>query len=160
TTPRSRPLPWRCDRWGSGGCPSAAAVFPRYPLIAGPKKLTDNDLETALGYLSARDSDLAMLYAELGKPPMWTREPGLSTLIRIILDQQVSLASARAAYERLLAAVTPLTPENFLALHDTALGKIGFSRQKIAYGRHLARLIAEGRFDLEELDLMDDDTAR
>jgi len=101
-----------------------------------------------------------MLYAELGRPPMWTREPGFSTLIHIILEQQVSLASARATYERLLASVAPLTPESFLALHDTALGKIGFSRQKIAYGRHLAQSITEGRFDLEELDVMDDETAR
>jgi len=91
---------------------------------------------------------------------MWTREPGFPTLIRIILEQQVSLASARATYERLLASAAPLTPENFLVLQDAALGKIGFSRQKIAYSRHLAQTIAEGRFDLDELDLIDDETAR
>ncbi|HYE34196.1 hypothetical protein [Methylocaldum sp.] len=91
---------------------------------------------------------------------MWAREPGFSTLIRIILEQQVSLASARATYERLLASVAPLTPEGFLALHDIALGKIGFSRQKIAYGRYLAQSIAEGRLDLGELDSLDDETAR
>jgi DNA-3-methyladenine glycosylase II len=130
------------------------------PLIAVPKRLTETDLEIALAELSARDADLAMLYGELGKPPMWARNPGFATLIRIILEQQVSLASARAAFERLLASVSPLTPESFLALHDTALAKIGFSRQKMAYGRHLARSIVEGLFDLDELDLMDDETAK
>jgi DNA-3-methyladenine glycosylase II len=130
------------------------------PLIAVPKRLTETDLEIALAELSARDTDLAMLYTELGKPPMWARNPGFATLIRIILEQQVSLASARAAFERLLASASPLTPESFLALHDAALARIGFSRQKMAYGRRLAQSIAEGRFDLDELDLMDDETAK
>ncbi|CAI8763663.1 DNA-3-methyladenine glycosylase family protein [Methylocaldum szegediense] len=129
-------------------------------MIAVPNKLTEIDLEIALAELSARDADLARLYTELGKPPMWARNPGFSTLIRIILEQQVSLASARAAFERLLASASPLTPESFLALHDTALARIGFSRQKMAYGRYLAQSIAEGRFDLDKLDLMDDETAK
>jgi DNA-3-methyladenine glycosylase II len=113
-----------------------------------------------LRYLTARDLDLAAIVERLGPPPMWEREPGFPTLMHIILEQQVSLASARAAYQRLLAAVSPLTPERFLVLEDSQLKTIGFSRQKTAYGRNLARSIIEGELDVSALDSMNDATVR
>jgi DNA-3-methyladenine glycosylase II len=91
---------------------------------------------------------------------MWAREPGFPTLIHIILEQQVSLASAKAAYQRLLAAASPLTPDRFLELDDAALKRIGFSRQKTAYSRELARAVLSGRLDLAELETRDDVTVR
>jgi DNA-3-methyladenine glycosylase II len=91
---------------------------------------------------------------------MWAREPGFPTLIHIILEQQVSLASARAAYERLLAADSPLTPARFLEFDDATLKTIGFSRQKTRYGRELARAILDGRLDLAGLHTLDDASAR
>jgi DNA-3-methyladenine glycosylase II len=91
---------------------------------------------------------------------MWAREPGFPTLVHIILEQQVSLASARAAYDRLCATVSPLTPEGFLTLDDATLKAIGFSRQKTGYGRHLARSIVDGRLDLDALEAMPDDAVR
>jgi DNA-3-methyladenine glycosylase II len=91
---------------------------------------------------------------------MWTREPGFPTLIHIILEQQVSLASAKAAYDRLLEAVSPLTPAGFLELDDATLKTIGFSRQKTAYGRNLARIIVDGRLNLAMLCTMDDTAVR
>ena len=103
-----------------------------------------------------RDPDLARIMAQWGSPPMWAREPGFPTLIHIILEQQVSLASARAAFERLQAAVSPLTPQGYLVLDDATLKAVGFSRQKTGYGRGLARAIVEGRLDLEALEKMPD----
>jgi DNA-3-methyladenine glycosylase II len=91
---------------------------------------------------------------------MWAREPGFPTLIHIILEQQVSLASARAAYDRLLAAASPLTPDRFLELDDAQLKRIGFSRQKTAYGRELAGAILGGRLDLAGLETLDDADVR
>lgn len=91
---------------------------------------------------------------------MWEREPGYHTLLQIILEQQVSLASARAAYNRLVAATDPLTPERFLKLDDVALKAIGFSRQKIGYGRDLSRAIMQGHLDVEKLGGLDDDGVR
>jgi DNA-3-methyladenine glycosylase II len=90
---------------------------------------------------------------------MWSREPGFPTLIHIILEQQVSLASARAAFEKLLSTASPLTPDRFLTLDSAWLKAIGFSRQKTAYARHLASSILEKRIDLCALDTMDDTTA-
>ena len=122
--------------------------------------LTEAAFASGLRYLSERDPDLAGILKDLGPPPMWAREPGFPTLIHIILEQQVSLASARAAYERLLVAVSPLTSERFLTLDDDALKAIGFSRQKTGYGRHLAQAIVEGRLDLDALDGLDDGAAQ
>jgi DNA-3-methyladenine glycosylase II len=122
--------------------------------------LTEETLAQGLQYLSSRDSDLAQILRDLGAPPMWSREPGFPTLVHIILEQQVSLASAQAAFNRLVAAVSPLTPQGFLQLDDAALKSIGFSRQKTAYGRHLAESILEGRFDLDGLNALDDTAAR
>ncbi|OQY30958.1 MAG: hypothetical protein B6243_09315, partial [Anaerolineaceae bacterium 4572_5.2] len=98
--------------------------------------------------LAKRDADLARIATTYGPPPLWEREPGFHTLIHIILEQQVSLASAKAAYKRLEKAVDPLEPKNFLLLTDEALKQIGFSRQKTRYGRELANAIIDGSLDL------------
>jgi DNA-3-methyladenine glycosylase II len=93
---------------------------------------------------------------QFGVPPMWARESGFSTLLHIILEQQVSLASARAAHNKLLELASPLTPQRFLKLDDATLKAVGFSRQKSVYGRELARAIFEGLLDLDALGSMDD----
>ena len=91
---------------------------------------------------------------------MWGREAGFSTLLHIILEQQVSLASARAAHNKLLEAASPLTPQCFLELDDATLKAVGFSRQKTAYGRHLAHSMIEGHLDLDALHTMNDADVR
>ena len=106
--------------------------------------------------MAARDRDLARLLAEFGAPPEWFRAQGFPTLIHIILEQQISLASAGAAFKRLQALASPLTPARFLELNDAELKGAGFSRQKTAYGRHLARALLNGELDLEAFGVMDD----
>ena len=91
---------------------------------------------------------------------MWSRKPGFPTLIQIILEQQVSLASARAAYDRLQSAVDRLTPETFLGLSDQQLLAIGFSRQKTGYCRGLAEQIHAGRLRLDQFARKNDELAR
>jgi len=113
-----------------------------------------------LFFLTERDPDLAHILETLGPPPMWQRDPGFATLVHIILEQQVSLASAQAAFNRLVAAVNPLTPTNLLILNDAQLKTIGFSRQKTAYVRYLALAILERRLDLDALSTLDDEAAR
>lgn len=121
--------------------------------------LTSATLTDAAHYLAGRDPDLAQIYEKLGPPPLWGREPGFPTLIHIILEQQVSLASAQAAMDRLLAAASPLVPEKFLTFDDAQLKTIGFSRQKTGYGRLLAQTLLDG-FDLDGLEATDDETVR
>jgi DNA-3-methyladenine glycosylase II len=124
-----------------------------------PVTLTEAALAEACRALAERDPDLARIRAELGTPPLWGREPGFPTLIHIILEQQVSLASARAAMDRLLAAASPLSPERLLAFDDTEMKAIGFSRQKMGYARLLSLAILDG-FDLDALERMDDEPVR
>jgi DNA-3-methyladenine glycosylase II len=122
--------------------------------------LTEASLHDAVHHLVAQDPDLAAVVARFGPPPLWAREPGFPTLILLILEQQVSLASARAAYDRLAAAVGEITPASVLQLDDGTLRAIGFSRQKTAYTRHLAAAIAGGRFDPHALETLSDDAVR
>jgi DNA-3-methyladenine glycosylase II len=111
-------------------------------------------------HLARIDPDLAGVVAQIGPPPLWSREPGFATLIYIILEQQVSLASARAAYNRLIEQNSPLTPEVFLTLDDVTLKTIGFSRQKTAYGRYLAQALLDGKLNLTGLGDLTDDAVR
>lgn len=124
------------------------------------RRLDDRSLARGVRHLSQVDRDLARVVGRFGTPPMWERDPGFPTLIRIILEQQVSLASAKAAFNKLCLLTSPVTPHNFLELDDVALKEAGFSRQKTGYGRHLAESIAEGRLDLEALHEMDDESVR
>jgi DNA-3-methyladenine glycosylase II len=118
--------------------------------------LTETSLADAVRKLSARDARLARIVADFGPPPLWARTPGFPTLIHIILEQQVSLASARAAFDKLRAIADPLTPQRFLELDDGALLAAGFSRQKARYGRALAQAILAGSLDLDGLADLDD----
>ena len=82
-----------------------------------------------------------------GPPPLWRRPASFTTIVRLILEQQVSLASANAAYRRLGERLGEVTPEAFLASTDAELKADGFSRQKAGYVRGIAHNILDGSFD-------------
>jgi DNA-3-methyladenine glycosylase II len=128
---------------------------------SAPVSLTQDLLAHGVRSLAQRDEDLAAIVKKWGAPPMWPRDPGFPTLVYLILEQQVSLASAKAAYNRLLARISsPLVPERFLELHARTLKKIGFSRQKTRYCRLLAVSILNSEMNLDAIGGMDDDSAR
>jgi DNA-3-methyladenine glycosylase II len=122
--------------------------------------LDETGFAQGVQFLATQDEDLAAVVKTYGQPPLWVREPGFPTLVYIILEQQVSLASARAAFGRLKAAANPLTPRRFLRLTDLELLRIGFSRQKTLYTRLLAESLAYRYFNLRDLDDLHDDSAR
>lgn len=130
---------------------------PSQPITA---PLDDAALLRGVAELGRHHPALAAVTARYGPPPMWQRPPGFGTLLHIILEQQVSLASALAAYNRLRAAAQPLSPARFLEFSDAGLKAIGFSRQKAGYGRALARMLLEGRLDLDALARLPDEEAR
>ncbi len=111
-------------------------------------------------YLTKIDLDLAKVIDDYGNPPLWFRKPGFPTMIHIILEQQVSLASAKATFIKLEMAASQLTPKRFLEFTDKELREIGFSKQKTIYGRELSKAIQDGNLDLEELDNLNDISAR
>ena len=118
------------------------------------KPLSETAFARGRRWLAKRDPDMASIQRELGAPPMWARDPGFPTLVQIILEQQVSLQSARAAFKKLSTSAAPLTPRRFLQLDDASLKSFGFSRQKTAYCRRLAQSIVEGNLDLDLLPAM------
>jgi DNA-3-methyladenine glycosylase II len=122
--------------------------------------LDESTFQFGIRELTVRDADLARVIQTYGVPPLWVREPGFPSLVYIILEQQVSLASARAAFQRLRAAASPLTPTRFLKLSDTQLKQIGFSRQKTLYTRLLAESLVKRHLDLNDLHDLSDDAAR
>jgi len=128
--------------------------------ILSSNRLTNETFAQGIAYLCQVDPDLMRVQAEFGPPPLWQRAPGFPTLVHIILEQQVSTASAEATLVKLQKAIPSFTPENFLQLSEAELRKIGFSRQKTAYCQGLARSILLGELDLEELERLDDATAR
>ena len=97
---------------------------------------------------------------EYGYPPFWHREPNFATLILTILEQQVSLAAAKAAFLKLKEKTEDLTPENLLRLNDEELRACYFSRQKIIYSRILANEIRDGKLNLDELNILPEEQIR
>ncbi|HEV8592779.1 MAG TPA: hypothetical protein VGQ55_11810 [Pyrinomonadaceae bacterium] len=120
------------------------------------KTLTKRSLNDACRDLAASDADLARVHKAYGTPPLWDRPLGFATLLHIILEQQVSLASAKACVDKLTVAVGEITPESVLSLDDAEFKKIGFSRQKTGYARHLAEALLEKRLDLDAVHLLPD----
>jgi len=118
--------------------------------------LTQKSLADASRELAKVDPVLGRSYTLYGAPPMWAREPGFGTLLKIILEQQVSLASAQACFDKLCLRVGELTPASLLASSDVDLRRDGFSRQKTAYARHLSEAILEKRIDLAGLARLPD----
>ncbi len=122
--------------------------------------LTQKSLALAARELAARDEILAGIHANHGDPPLWRRAAGFSTLVHIILEQQVSLKSAKAMLVRLEASIQPFTPSKFLELGDTYLRSLGVTRQKSAYLLHLSNSIITGELSFTKLARMSDEEAR
>lgn len=122
--------------------------------------LTAATLQQGVAELSARDADLAAVVERFGPPPLWARRPGYTTLARIILEQQVSQASAAAIYRRLHLAIGGVTQERVLSAGEHGLRGAGLTRQKAAYCVGIAQAIHEGELDLRQLGRMDGPTAR
>jgi DNA-3-methyladenine glycosylase II len=142
----------------------------RVVIDARAGRLDETSLRVAAEALAGRDDDLAGILARHGPPPLWAREPGFATLVAIILEQQVSLASGAAALERLRRAAGGraaggraaggLVAGSVAALGMEGAQAAGLTRQKARYVVTLAESVVEGSFDPTALDELDDDAAR
>ncbi len=106
------------------------------------------------------DMHLKAIIDKHGYPPFWSRTPGFATMVHIILEQQVSLASAKAAFLKLQEKIGHITPGKVLQLTDEELKACYFSRQKITYTKYLATEVSRGVLDLEALPEMDNGSIR
>lgn len=120
------------------------------------KTLNEENLAAACEELAKNDADLAFIFQTYGKPPLWKREENFATLVHIILEQQVSLASALSAFNKLKEKLGEITPGGVLSLSDEELKAAYFSRQKTVYARELAKAILTGNLDLKSLENLSD----
>lgn len=119
-------------------------------------KFTESNYHIICDHLASDDADLAAIIKAYGYPPFWSRPNTFETLVHIILEQQVSLASALSALNKLRERLTELTPERLLLLTDEEMHACYVSRQKTIYLRHLAQALVNGQLNLAELEDMED----
>ncbi len=119
--------------------------------------LTHAALLKGVHELAARDRHLARIVDEFGPPPLWARPRGFPTLVRIILEQQVSLASAAALFAKLEQhCAGSVTPARVAAHGEPALLSLGFTRQKARYVAGLAGQLENGAVSLERIARLPD----
>ncbi|MEO5682528.1 MAG: DNA-3-methyladenine glycosylase 2 family protein [Chitinophagaceae bacterium] len=94
---------------------------------------------------------MQLIIQQYGCPPMWSRPATFASIIHIILEQQVSLASAKAALQKLREKIGTVTPQKVLLLSDAELRACYFSRQKTVYARCLANAIVTKKLQLKKM---------
>ncbi|MEM6691041.1 MAG: DNA-3-methyladenine glycosylase 2 family protein [Planctomycetota bacterium] len=125
------------------------------------RKLDQKVIRNAASELANRDPTLGKVLEELGPPPLWKRPATFATFVRIVLEQQVSLDSARMTYERLSKAVQgSVVPKAIAKLGESDLRSLGFTRQNARYVSTLARDVLAGDFRIGSLPRLDDQTVR
>jgi DNA-3-methyladenine glycosylase II len=124
------------------------------------KKLDEQNLAKICKKLAKADDDLKYIFETYGTPPLWKREATFATLVHIILEQQVSLASALSAFNKLKEKLGEITPENVLKLSDEELKACYFSRQKTVYARELASAVLDKKLNLRSLETLSDAQAK
>lgn len=102
---------------------------------------------------------LARALDAIGEPHIRRRPGGFEALFRIIVEQQVSVASAQAIWARCKAGVRPITPATAIRQGEDGLRQLGLTRQKAHYVFLLAQSIESGALNLSELAQLDDDAA-
>ena len=125
-----------------------------------PLPLDADRLRAMLDTLAAGDPDLRHALVRVGYPASRQRDPGFATLLRIVLAQQVSTASAAAIWRKLEAALQgEITPARLLALDDAAPRAAGFSARKVEYARGLCAVVTTGTLDIAGLALLEEEAA-
>ena len=113
---------------------------------------TTESLHASLDVLAEREKAFAGVLKTHGKPEPRHSEPGVETLLRTIVGQQVSVAAARSMWNKLVAKLgEPIDLEKLLGSSDEELREAGLSRQKAGYARSLAGLVLSGELDLTHL---------
>ena len=110
-------------------------------------------MQEAIDFLSQKDGVLKTIVADFGLPIIQKREEGFSSMCHIILEQQVSIASAKAAYEKLVSLVGTVNPSNIYDASDQDLKSCGISRQKIIYLKDVAQRVISKELSFSSLPM-------
>ncbi|HEU4499212.1 MAG TPA: DNA-3-methyladenine glycosylase 2 family protein, partial [Sphingomicrobium sp.] len=113
---------------------------------------TSESLTSSLNALAEREEAFAKVLDTHGHPEPRASEPGVETLLRTIVGQQVSVAAARSMWNKLTAKFgQPVDLQKLLDATDQEMREAGMSRQKAGYLRSLAGLVLSGEIDLAHL---------
>ncbi len=119
----------------------------------------EDRIARAVAELTSHDADLARA-REVGGPfHDRSRKAGFETLVLLVVEQQLSLASAAAIMGRVREAVVPFTPETLLGLGERRLRGLGLSGAKVEYCRALAQAFVDGNLKPARLARLDDEAA-
>jgi DNA-3-methyladenine glycosylase II len=110
-------------------------------------------MQESIHFLSQKDEVLKTIIADFGLPIIQKREEGFASMCHIILEQQVSIASAKAAYEKLVNLVGKVDPFNISNATDQDLRTCGISRQKTLYLKDLARKVINKELSFSSLPM-------
>jgi DNA-3-methyladenine glycosylase II len=113
-------------------------------------------LKTSIANFCKKNLRIRDLVTEIGLPDLYFREAGFETLVKIILGQQVSLASALSAYLKLKQKTESVTPKSILSLTEEELKQCYLSKQKINYVRALSTAILDKELELNEMVFLSD----
>ncbi|HEX8563576.1 MAG TPA: DNA-3-methyladenine glycosylase 2 family protein [Flavobacterium sp.] len=116
--------------------------------------------ENAINYLTSADPNFSLIIDTYGIPNQVVRPQGFETLCKIIFEQQVSLESARACYDKLNSLVSDFTPQNVLQCSEADFRQCGLSRQKATYITALADAIVSQEIHIERFPSMTADEVR
>lgn len=108
-------------------------------------------MKHALDYLTEQDVIFKMIIEKYGMPKIPKRPEGFETLVLLILEQQVSIDSAKATFLKLKAKEKNFRPEALFALSDEEFRRLGVSRQKASYIKALSKAVLDNDIDLESL---------
>lgn len=121
---------------------------------------SNDNFQSFCNHLSKKDKHLKSIIQQHGYPPMWTRKQGFETLILTILEQQVSLAAAFAAYKKLKERIGTVTPAKILRMSNEELRECYFTRQKQGYAKNLAEAFISKTLPWKQFPDMTDDEVR
>jgi DNA-3-methyladenine glycosylase II len=127
---------------------------------SSPNKFDKSNYQIICDKLATKDADLQKIIDTHGYPPFWSRANSFESLVHIILEQQVSLASALSALNKLKERVQELTPARILLLTDEEMRACYVSRQKNGYIKYLAEALLSGQLKLDEFHDLPDDEIR
>ncbi|MBG6187174.1 DNA-3-methyladenine glycosylase family protein [Flavobacterium sp. CAN_S2] len=108
-------------------------------------------MQEAIDYLSEKDTIFKVIIEQYGMPTIPKRPQGFETLVLLILEQQVSIDSAKATFLKIKTSLKTVAPEILLDVSDTEFRNLGVSRQKTSYIKALAKAILDKELDLETL---------
>ena len=125
--------------------------------ISLSKAFKDHKSKEKIFYLAKKDKDLIELFMNFSNFGEYKRDKGFKGILQLIIEQQLSVASANAIYKKLKGKMPNISPKSFLKLKKSDLKNCGLSKQKINYLTELAKKCEKKEINFRKIHKMDDE---